>query len=689
MRIIRLLLLLFALLTCTAIFLRNVGLEKLTPLLLSRLGLEQVECVLNQVDHNTLSIKTLSFTLRQSSGPLSIRFNDAVCRYRLSDLLRGRVSACTVQSIDMTLPQFTGESGAATGEQLPRLAEWARFLAPQHMPLDHLELQHLNLHYAGAQPTQAAPFSVRYRNEAAERRLFLRSPESGDAPALRLELRHGDEGVNGTLDLDFSRSRTLLPASMAAAMPSTGTARVQLQQAPSTPLQVHLALSGVETSGLRIGEAALMLQSNGSPSLTEVQLSPASQLRISDLHSGRTSLRSFSLNLGGSLHFSEDRWRYRLASADPCRLDGLVAGKSRFSSLRLDRLDLDASLASERLQLDATLSTPLGQGILELDCSHQRDQTGKGACRLTSRTPLLLTAERNPLTLLADPPKMEITRGQLALNLTSQWQNARPLELLAEVDATVEQGSFFEIPFLGCTLQQKLQVLPHLQSTTSGSLKFAQIKGPVPMEQVQLVTRIDSRKKSNHSVVTLIKAGAELLQGRLDLEKCTYALDGSPTTCGLRLNGIDLEPLIALHQVEGLHVNGRLRGQLPLHFSSQGLRITRGVLENEGRGGIIRYQPPAGTMQQSPLTAYALAALRDLHYQHLAAQVDYQPDGTLAVDLQIQGNNPTLDKGRAVHLNLNTEQNLLSLLKSVQYSQSLSSELGRKLMHAPTPKNNH
>jgi hypothetical protein len=59
--------------------------------------------------------------------------------------------------------------------------------------------------------------------------------------------------------------------------------------------------------------------------------------------------------------------------------------------------------------------------------------------------------------------------------------------------------------------------------------------------------------------------------------------------------------------------------------------------------------------------------------------VDYLPDGLLTIALQLQGKNPKLEGGRPVHLNITTEQNLLSLLKSLQYSQSLSSELDRKI----------
>jgi len=186
-------------------------------------------------------------------------------------------------------------------------------------------------------------------------------------------------------------------------------------------------------------------------------------------------------------------------------------------------------------------------------------------------------------------------------------------------------------------------------------------------------------------VVRLDQGKIDLLDGHLSFATCSYALDGSPTTCLLSLEAINLEPLIALHQVEGLEVTGRIQGQLPLRFSSKGISVAHGTLENEAQGGIIRYRPPAAPLQDSPLSTYALAAISDLHYQQLTAQVDYQPQGTLSVALQIKGSNPGLDNGRPVHLNLQSEQNLLSLLRSLQYSRSLSSELGRKLMRATSP----
>ena len=102
------------------------------------------------------------------------------------------------------------------------------------------------------------------------------------------------------------------------------------------------------------------------------------------------------------------------------------------------------------------------------------------------------------------------------------------------------------------------------------------------------------------------------------------------------------------------------------------------------QGGIIRYQPSGGTFAESGLTAYALKALEEFRYEQFSARISYQPEGTLIAQLRLVGQSPRLDTQRPVHLNIHTEQNLLSLLKSIRYSQGLSSELEQDMRrHIP------
>ena len=84
-------------------------------------------------------------------------------------------------------------------------------------------------------------------------------------------------------------------------------------------------------------------------------------------------------------------------------------------------------------------------------------------------------------------------------------------------------------------------------------------------------------------------------------------------------------------------------------------------------------------MKQNPITGIALDALKDFRYSHLSAGVNFSPEGRLTVNLQLKGSSPELDTDRPVHLNINTEQNLLSLLKSLRYAQGVSEKIDNKV----------
>ena len=138
--------------------------------------------------------------------------------------------------------------------------------------------------------------------------------------------------------------------------------------------------------------------------------------------------------------------------------------------------------------------------------------------------------------------------------------------------------------------------------------------------------------------------------------------------------------MLTLQQVKGLKVSGSVSGELPIRLDKVGLHVDHGSLHNEQAGGIIEYTPPSKSgLANSPLTGYALKALEEFHYNLLAASADYSPDGTLEVKLHLEGKSPRLDTKRPVHLNITTQQNLLSLVKSLRYSDSLTHEIDREV----------
>ena len=111
-----------------------------------------------------------------------------------------------------------------------------------------------------------------------------------------------------------------------------------------------------------------------------------------------------------------------------------------------------------------------------------------------------------------------------------------------------------------------------------------------------------------------------------------------------------------------------------------GIRIRDGALQGNSPGTINYVIDEAQAASLSnPLTDVVIKALGDFHYDILQAEADYHHDGTLYLNFHIEGTSPRLDTSRPVHLNINSEQNVLSLLQSLEYAEGLNQSLDRRI----------
>ena len=65
-------------------------------------------------------------------------------------------------------------------------------------------------------------------------------------------------------------------------------------------------------------------------------------------------------------------------------------------------------------------------------------------------------------------------------------------------------------------------------------------------------------------------------------------------------------------------------------------------------------------------------ALEDFHYDVLSSSLDYDPSGTLRLGMRLQGQNPAIEQGRPIHFNINLEEDIPTLLASLQLTDKVS-----------------
>ncbi|MBM9538255.1 intermembrane phospholipid transport protein YdbH family protein [Desulfobulbus alkaliphilus] len=414
-------------------------------------------------------------------------------------------------------------------------------------------------------------------------------------------------------------------------------------------------------------------------------LTPASTLAIKGAKSQELSLNALTVELAGYLNayppIDPQILHLQLRPLQPWRIDGLQTGGLRFAPLQIANLVADLHLDRQQLRLIASCSAPRGTGSLVMTMSQQLDRDQKGSASLHTDGHLVMTATNNLLQMLHDPHlPLTLEQGQIKMATQWAWSRTTPVQAELEVDLTVDQGQIAEVPFIGLTAEHKLHLLPRVASSQPGLIRVDQVQGPVvPMSNLYIRAGLDPAEGATPFRLHIEKAEVELLGGRIELEECLYDFDRPENSCLLTIREMEMEQIVTMQKVEGLTVDGRIEGHLPLVFTARGIQVDQGRLEQVDQGGILRYRPPGGAPPGSPLTDYALKALEEFHYQQLAAQVEYIPDGTLIIALQLQGRSPSIKPDRPLHFNVTVEQNLLSLLQSLQYSQGLPADLQREI----------
>jgi hypothetical protein len=191
-----------------------------------------------------------------------------------------------------------------------------------------------------------------------------------------------------------------------------------------------------------------------------------------------------------------------------------------------------------------------------------------------------------------------------------------------------------------------------------------------------------SRQPGQALVATLDQGQASLFGGQVNTAAAMLDLNSDKNRLVLNVHGIDIARLMKLEQKQGLRSTGTLNGTLPVIIGKDGISMTDGKLSAPPPYGVIQYtgnERVSALAKNNTNVALLLQALSDFRYNLLDAELDYAPDGQLQARVRLHGSNPELEGGRPVHLNINLEENIPQLLKSLQFADEISRQLEKGL----------
>lgn len=176
--------------------------------------------------------------------------------------------------------------------------------------------------------------------------------------------------------------------------------------------------------------------------------------------------------------------------------------------------------------------------------------------------------------------------------------------------------------------------------------------------------------------VMLKRALMQVLESRFSVRQANINYLKNQHNANVVAESIDLKSLLDWFKQPGLSGSGRLEGILPVNFDNGVLTINQAKLENKGPG-IIRYMPP-GTAGNKNL---AFTALKNFHYNHLKAVINYDARGKYEIKLRLEGKNPDLYSGHPVNFNLTIDGELPGLLRTHlvtgEFDQAILDEINK------------
>ncbi len=204
------------------------------------------------------------------------------------------------------------------------------------------------------------------------------------------------------------------------------------------------------------------------------------------------------------------------------------------------------------------------------------------------------------------------------------------------------------------------QTVPDVEA----SMLFKKIDGLVPVKQLFASFRY---KPITHELIAS-KLEAQILGARCSVRPFSYILGNSTNKLFLDLEGLNLEKVLALYPDAKVAGSATLDGSLPLEISSKKFSISSGVLEARAPGGTLKGDLSAWAAAHPGNEGLQIAAkaLSNLHFDHLKANVTYNPNGNLELQLGIRGQNPDWSKNQPLNLNISVEEHVPSLLKTLE-----------------------
>ncbi len=184
----------------------------------------------------------------------------------------------------------------------------------------------------------------------------------------------------------------------------------------------------------------------------------------------------------------------------------------------------------------------------------------------------------------------------------------------------------------------------------------------------------------NLDIASLSNFSAGFFDGTIAIRHFDFDMAKKKGETTLQFNTIPLQKLLDLQGAKKIYATGSAGGNIPVKMNGNLFEITNGGMNAEQSGQIIYATTPEerAAANQGLRTTYE--ALSNFLYVELLSSINMSPDGNSTITIKIKGRNPDYQSGRPVELNLNVQQNLLDLMRSLTISSDIEQIISEKAL---------
>lgn len=620
-----------------------------TSVIRSQLAAHGMRDVQVQVDYPALSqvkLQTLSFNGPVAESEVKVEIPTITITYQVWGLLVGQLQSVQIPAVNihMQLPDTTQRKSAAQPmTALPIGLLSTKWLAD--IPVKVLELDHLQL-YAGT--TRDTVYHLQLNAGIHNRQLDLA----------------------GKLSLPWEAT----PISFSANAHENGQAHAHLvSNVKGEPPLLTLEVSPQAAAPTQVLNGQLHTQFD--------RLLPVMEPVLSSIY---PSLHS-AAGLHGELN---SQWQARMVN-EQWQLNGTIniaALSGQWDKLTIPRSEWQGTwqLIASQFELQSSLKSFQQKVRVNIDLQHDSN-TGQGQSSLK-----LIPVEFNNDTMrLANMLKdwdlpVDLTQGRVSATGTISWK--KQLRGQGQLLLNNVGGHHKDITFEGVQGKMELSYDDGIQTRQPVPMTVKYVNVGFPINNVSMTFAISPKAKQLLPVINVSQFEAFLLGGRAHGGPFDYDFYREKNTFIVKVEGLAVHDLMELERQEGLSGDGVLDGSVPIEITNGKIAISEGALSARKPGGAIKYTPTdkvAALAKSNASVNLMVKALSNFKYDVLDIKTDYLAEGDLHLKVRLQGHNPDWQKGQPINLNLNLEENIPTLLRSLQLSSEISEKVKKQVQEKP------